>query len=375
MKYYLIFLCIISSQLILGGEEISVGLLTSSVVKRISISSKNAMKIEAGKNLFFYSNGTGSEFSCQAEGSFITLKIDGLNIGEFKELTFSCSAPETMKLKSEIPDLRSWNYTGIVKLKSQNGRLILVNKLDIDEYLTGVLRGEIGFDKPSVVYEVHAIISATYAKRFSNKHEHEGFNVCDQTHCQVFKGYFNYEPYLYSIQQTKGIYIYDSISNELAEGLFHSNCGGFTCNSEDVWLSRLNYCRSTADTFCRAGKHANWEVKIPLAEFLDKLNLDTLSVSCEDICNYNDIRVNEIRLGGNTYKTTTLRNLFKLKSAYFSWECDEHDVIISGRGFGHGVGLCQEGAIEMASQCFTAQEIIHHYYKDVEIRHNGVAIP
>ena len=87
----------------------------------------------------------------------------------------------------------------------------------------------------------------------------EGFELCDQTHCQVFKGYYDYTSYKQAIQSTKNLVVLDSLKGDLAELLFHSNCGGQTCASEDVWKSTLTYCRSIRDTFCLGSQQAIWK--------------------------------------------------------------------------------------------------------------------
>ena len=358
-----------SANYLLAGEIIHVGLFTASSIKEVEIKcASGSLILEASSSFSLETASANSVIKCLAYGREILVYINDYKIGEFSELRFISGSSGFMHLKPSKPSLNGNHYSGIVHMKAKDGKLKLINEVSVDDYLTGVLRGEIGFNKPPVVYEVHAIISRTYAKRFGDKHKSEGFHVCDQTHCQVYKGYFEYEPYKYSIELTKNIIMYDSVHQELAEGLFHSNCGGVTSNSEDVWSASLSYCRSKRDTFCLNGTHSNWTFNVNKNDFFERLQLDSNSVSCEDICYFSDSRANKLTLGKRSFETTTIRNLFKLKSSFFSWECDGDVVRIYGKGFGHGVGLCQEGAIEMAGRCFSAEEIIKYYYKDISIR-------
>ncbi|MEZ5172058.1 MAG: SpoIID/LytB domain-containing protein [Bacteroidia bacterium] len=376
MRFLSIILFLAIKITAVAGEIIKVGLFTQSVISELNVSCRTGeLKLTAGSGISFYTADTNVTYKCIASENSILVYINQSKIGEFKSVTLEVSHEATCFLKPGKPDLRGNNYTGKIILNASNNRFSIVNEVLVNEYLTGVLRGEIGFDKPPVVYEVHAIISRTYARRFGNKHAGEGFNVCDQTHCQVFKGYFNYEPYLYSIQITEDEVMVDSASGELAEGLFHSNCGGITANSEDVWSARLPYCRSRIDTFCLTGNHAVWSVEMPSKDFFKKINLSESNCECDEICFYSDKREEKIKICDKVYDAITLRNLLKLKSAYFTLECADSLVTISGRGFGHGVGLCQEGAINMAASCFSAEEIIRYYYKDIALRKNSESIP
>ena len=376
MRLFFLFLFLVHYHVLAAEELIRIGLFTASSIKEIEINCvEGNLLLETTTSLSYHTGSVQSVFKCLAVGKEIIVYLNNYEIGTYSNLIVTSSKEGFLFLKPSKPSLKGNHYAGKIYLRAEDGKLKLVNEVPMNEYLTGVLRGEIGFNKPPVVYEVHAIISRTYAKRFGNKHKKEGFNLCDQTHCQVFKGYYNYEPYKYSIDLTEGIVLFDSLNRELAEGLFHSNCGGQTSNSEDVWSSNLNYCRGRIDTFCLKGYHSRWEYSLSKGEFFERLNLDTTLFSCDDICFFSDSRSKELSIGQKTFETITLRNIFKLKSSFFSLECDGDTIYVLGKGYGHGVGLCQEGAIEMAAQCYSAEEIIKYYYNNIQLRAGDLHVP
>lgn len=367
-RCFLILYCLLS--LTLNSQEaIRVGLFRASKINSVAIYPKgNSTTIHIGVNTHFTGKSDSIPFYLIANGNYIDVFYESIKLGSAKQVAIESNPEDYLFFKPSRPDLKGNNYKGKLLITSNEGILNLINELPLNTYLNGVIRGEIGFDKDPVVYEVHAIMSRTYAYRFFNKHSHEGFNVCDQTHCQVYKGFFDYEQFTNSIEITENKVLFDSVDYSLAEGLFFANCGGITNSSEDVWSAKLSYCRSTIDSFCLEGKHANWEVIFSREKFADLINYEE-SLNCDDICYYAETRSKWISIAGHNFNTITLRNVLKLKSSFFNVECDtESDsVIISGRGFGHGVGLCQEGAIRMAELCYNADEILKFYYRGILI--------
>lgn len=363
MGRLLIFLLLILSFNVSASDVIRVGLFKASKINIIDIFlSSYDTQIVLNNEITISGESKGYPYRIVAEKNLISVYYNSLKLGTSKEVRVLCKGNQTVFFKPKQPDYPGNNYTGELIFKANAGLINSVNELPIDTYLNGVIRGEIGFDKDPVVYEVHSIMSRTYAFRFLDKHKGEGFNLCDQTHCQVFKGYFDYEQFDHSISLTSNIVLLEYDKVKLVEGLFHANCGGITSASEDVWSAKLDYCRPVVDTFCLLGKHANWEVIMEKPEFLNRLNLSEKEVECNDICYYNNDRSVYLSINGNRMKTVDLRKKLKLKSTFFNFECDDEVVKISGKGFGHGVGLCQEGAIRMAELCFSAEEILKFYY-------------
>jgi stage II sporulation protein D len=168
-------------------------------------------------------------------------------------------------------------------------------------------------------------------------------------------------------EQTKSLVIVDDNAN-LITAAFHSNCGGRTNNSENVWSRPLSYCRAVEDTFCMKMPNSNWEKRIPLQEWTRYL--ESKKIESTDSANYAYFPGEKevyYREGNTKVPLVTMRKDLKLKSTYFSAHQDGNDIVLIGQGFGHGVGLCQEGAIRMAQLGYGFEDIIHFYYTQVKI--------
>ena len=354
-------------------NKMKIGLFRTSVIKEITLEISEQSQINIQTNLTIWGSKNRPKFSIKARGNTVEVYQNDLFLGSLKQVGCSSMERFSVLMKPIQPNFKGNKYSGQLRISAQNGVLKIVNIIDEAEYLTGVLRGEVGYDKSNALYEVHAILSRTYARFYKNRHRSEGFELCDQTHCQVFKGYFEYKPYQQAILSTQNIVVLDSVKGDLAELLFHSNCGGQTCASEDVWKSMLTYCRSVRDTFCLSGQQATWQKQISLDIFCNKLNIgipiDSIAQNslCEAICSFSFSRPEVLNIGNKKFNTIELRTRLSLKSTWFDWECKGDSVYLFGRGFGHGVGMCQEGAIRMSELGYSPSQIIKHYYRNVII--------
>jgi stage II sporulation protein D len=367
--YFTVFLFEVRAQ----EREIKVGLFRASVIKEISIELNEGSQLCLQSNLNIWGTKNHPIFQLSAKDNKIEVYQNAQFLGLFKQIICQSGSGFSVNLKPIKPQLKGNKYSGKITISAENGFLKMINKIQEADYLSGVLRGEVGYDKSNSLYEVHAILSRTYARFYKDRHRSEGFELCDQTHCQVFKGFNDYKPYHQSIQATKNTVVLDSLNGELAELLFHSNCGGQTNASEDVWKTTLTYCRSVYDTFCLKSQQAIWVKQFPLDVFCTKINVslpsDSISKNslCDAICSFSRNRPNEIYIGNKKFKMTDLRTQLNVKSAWFDWECNGETVYLSGKGFGHGVGMCQEGAIRMSELGFSPSQIIKHYYRNVII--------
>jgi stage II sporulation protein D len=354
-------------------NTLKIGLFRGSIIKEISLELSEYSQVYTQANMHVWGSEKRPKFRLKAQGNSIEIFQNDIYLGSLNQVVCNSLDSFSILMKPIQPNYKGNKYSGELRISSVNGVLKIINYINEADYLTGVLRGEVGYDKSNALYEVHAILSRTYARFYKDRHRSEGFELCDQTHCQVFKGYYDYKPYQKAILTTKNLVVLDSVKGDLAELLFHSNCGGQTCASEDVWKSTLTYCRSIRDTFCLRSQQAIWQKQIPLDVFCNKLNIgmpidSTAQNSLRDaICSFSCNRLEVMNIGNKKFKTTELRTRLNLKSAWFDWECKGDSVYLFGRGFGHGVGMCQEGAIRMSELGYSPSQIIKHYYRNVII--------
>lgn len=302
----------------------------------------------------------------------ITIKSLDKNYGTFKKIRFIGTANKN-SFKIKTPNskyIRVYEDNLFVNSHPYNKQLQLINNINIDNYVAGVVESEVGRNPPPEYFKLQAIICRTYALKYIKRHEAEGFSLCDKVHCQAYNG----KPKSLLIKDaaitTNGIVIVDSDIN-LITATFYSNCGGETANSEDVWKQELYYLRAVKDTFCLHENNAVWSKKIAAAtweNYLKKHDAD------EDALNH-ECGTEYFQNGREQYyykddvkiPFVDIRQDFDLKSAQFDVIPDQEYVILKGKGFGHGVGLCQEGAMRMAKMGYTYAQILHFYYKDVHM--------
>ena len=294
----------------------------------------------------------------------ISVSINGYHYGNYTQVRLEatdtacimCMNPRGQKQRTYEGDL-------VVTL-DKTKKLQLINDVEFETYLAGVVQSEI-YGNQTDIFRVQAIISRTWALRNINKHSKDGYNFCDHVHCQAYLNRCVRPDIMLGTMQSSGETIVDS-AGHLIETPFHSNSGGQTANSEDVWRSALPYLRSVPDTFSYSMRQSNWVKVVTKNEWLNyfakthKLDISQDSIR-DSLLNFKQ-ETRKAKLFN--IPLTRIRVDFKLKSTFFSTTYDSatNNVTISGHGYGHGVGLSQEGTIRMVSLGIAYDSIIRHYY-------------
>ena len=257
----------------------------------------------------------------------------------------------------------SFNYYGHLMITSIKDVLTLVNELSLEQYLPGVIKAEVGYLNHPEFLKSMAVISRTYAVKNSYKHEGENFHLCNRTHCQVYTGRVNEYDIKRSINETQGQILVDT-GMHLIDAVYHSNSGGHTSPSKWVWDKEIAYLSGVNDSFSSNGNNYFWQAKISKEEWNSLLinkGIQSKEIYTEQLSR------KEFIDGGKKLKMVHVREHFGLRSAYFKIEENKDKMIITGRGYGHGVGLSQEGAYYMAINGYTYDDILFHYYSEVTL--------
>ncbi|MGB7054584.1 MAG: SpoIID/LytB domain-containing protein, partial [bacterium] len=265
--------------------------------------------------------------------------------------------------------------------------------VDIESYLKGVVPCEIGGvpEKQIEAAKAQAVAARTYARAHFGQYQELGFDLYATVQDQVYKG-ISCERDITNraIENTRGeVLLY---RNQPIEAKYHSTCGGRTADFSDAWSGNgPPYLRSVSCRYCMNSPHYEWKKEMTKKEFFAhlrnrfrKINLnikqDELIHSFRLKRNKRSKRVTHFVLVTNkneyTIPTYRLRTLFGqpgdpgglLKSSYVYIKTKGDKVIIEGKGFGHGVGMCQFGALEMANQGKNYRQILNHYYRGTRIR-------
>jgi len=260
-------------------------------------------------------------------------------------------------------------YTGELHCFPDLGTIVFINNCNIEKYIAGVVKAEGGSGKNIEYFKSQAVIARTYMYKYFDKHKHDKYNVCDNTHCQAFNGTSTDTILNKAAMETHGQVIIDQDS-VLIISAFHSNCGGETSSSEDVWLTSQPYLKSVIDPFCVSSRNALWERSIGLDEWVGYLEKSGFSRNSDDPSQFvftQKSRLTTYKAGTFTVPLRTIRTDFNLRSTFFSVVPEGDTIKLKGRGYGHGVGLCQEGAMAMAAKGFDYKQIIDFYYVGVLI--------
>jgi stage II sporulation protein D len=260
-------------------------------------------------------------------------------------------------------------YSGDLSCYPDLETLVLINDCDVENYIAGVVRAEGGIRKHEEYFKSQAIIARTYMYKYLDKHIHDRYNVCDNTHCQAFNGMTTDSVINSASLKTHGLVILDKDSS-LIISAFHSNCGGMTVSSADVWVAEQSYLKSVIDPYCLNSRNAVWEKKIGTSDWIDYLLKSGYSGKTNDpsvLSFYQTKRWVDYKAGSFTMPFEKIREDLNLRSSFFSVIAAKDSIQFKGKGYGHGVGLCQEGAMEMAVRGNSYQQIIDFYYFGVII--------
>jgi|688.fasta_scaffold115542_4 stage II sporulation protein D len=354
-----------------NAERILVGLHYGSDYLRatVTVASGSYDVYCSEQKLFEIRQGQSADIT--SSSGKVNIFYDGKNYTDCQKVVFSGTGSHSFKVlpAGHKPNGRIYNEDLIAY--SYNGRLQLVNKIDIEEYVSGVIEAESGKGNELEYYKVQAVISRTYALNNKTRHMAEGFELCDATHCQVYHGKPRAEPLAHvATETTRDIVIVDH-EIKLITAAFHSNCGGKTINAEEVWSKSVPYLVGRPDTFCLAMPHSSWEKTISYDKWNTYLRNKRSSIAestqPDELNLYKKQKLMYCVDSSLCIPLRTMREDLKLRSTTFIIDHKPEEVKFMGQGFGHGVGLCQEGAMRMTILDYCYEDIIHFYYRDVHL--------
>ena len=354
-------------------EVISVKILSQTKIKELLFAPERGtyMVIADGKNIA--SIDAQNALKASIINDSIELKTFEKKLGKYSFVKLiSFEDEKSFKVKSVEPDRKSRFFNDNLSISIENGLLRLINESKLDNYIAGVSEAEAGSRSTIEFYKVQAILARTYALGHIGKHQAEGFNLCDQTHCQAFFGRTSEIDILQAVIATKGKVVVDEDMN-LIDAAFHSNSGGQTVNSEDVWGRPMSYLRSIKDTFSLKMPNARWQRKMSTQDWLaylkikHKYPIEDSSARWAALHFKQDNRKANLEYYGLKVPLKNVRNDLQLKSTFFSIEALGDTIVFNGRGFGHGIGMCQEGAMRMTKLGYTYKDIVNFYYQNVHL--------
>jgi stage II sporulation protein D len=373
LKYSLcIFLVLLLADLNGMPADIRVRLFHPSLIKSVMINCGEGsysitchdfeeMSITSGDNIFIRAY----------EGNLWMRYKDGVWLQVHDVILTPLTDRSSIIFKPADPVMQDREYLGQFNVHMSNGNIEIINIIDLEKYIMGVVLAEAGPAVPDGFYKVQAIICRTYAIRNLEKHIGEGFNLCDNVHCQVYKGMHRWNENIeIAVEATEGLIITDADSVP-AITAFHSNSGGETQGAEKAWLTSVPYLKAVLDPFSIGQPNERWEMTISAQKWLDYLKKHGFTVTKKpDYKRYEfgqQHRAIYYQAGDNKLELRKIREDWNLKSTFFSVVYKDGYYILKGKGYGHGVGLSQEGAINMARKGYHYSDILNFYYYNIHI--------
>lgn len=269
-------------------------------------------------------------------------------------------------------------FRGDIQLwREPKGTLAVVNDVDIEGYLKGVLPSEVNPKWPLEMLKAQAVAARTFAifKEIENQERH--FALSNSILGQVYRGRAEEKPASNeAVEQTRGMVL--MMRNEVFPAYFHSTCGGQTTHAEYQWkIEPHPALRGVRCDFCRTSPFFRWTAEMSRSEIEKKLKKEGFSATQIDWIRPKDYdessRARAFTVGYKGKETVFNANdfrvwvgAFKIKSTLIgSVDRAGEKFIFRGKGFGHGVGICQYGARELAKLGYNYRQILEYYYPGV----------
>ena len=268
-----------------------------------------------------------------------------------------------------------------------------VASVPLDDYVATTALSEVSpLGEPDAVvarvFELQTVVARSFAVRNVGRHAADGYDLCATTHCQL------YEPDRWrtsrfapaavtAAHRTSGIVV--TYARQVADVVFHSDCGGATTAASEVWGRPVPYLRGISDVVGDA--HRTWQFDAPMERLRQALNSDTRSdvgrrltrveVTARDASG----RATSIalsgerarRLRGEEFRAIVNRTFGAraIQSTRFNVRAEGANVHFDGSGFGHGVGLCQRGAIARLRRGDPLADVVRAYFPGTSLARAG----
>lgn len=294
------------------------------------------------------------------------------------------------KSKEDKVEENQYEYKKYKTIKLLHTKTSEVEELGIDEYLYGVVSSEMPASYEIEALKAQAIVARTYTiyQSSHNSAKHENADMCDNFGCcqawitkedrfskwQPEEAESNWNKIVNAVNSTSGKII--TYEGEPINAFFHSNSGGITESSLNIWGGiDYPYLKSVETAGEEGYTQYNSEVQFTREQLLNKIKekyqdceIDYAQENCIQILEYTTSgRVKTIKFGNKQIAGTEARTILGLKSTNFTFSINGENIIFSVKGYGHGVGMSQTGADALAKAGANYEEIIKHFYTNVEI--------
>jgi stage II sporulation protein D len=263
-------------------------------------------------------------------------------------------------------------------IRQGNKTLLVVNYINVEDYLRGVLYMEVSHWWPMNTLKAQAIAARTFALYQANLNKGKDYDLESTVYSQVYGGSaFERIRTNDAVYKTTGLVL--TYNGQLFPAFYHATCAGHTEDASTLWKTDLYPLKGVACNFCRQSPHFYWKRKIPVKDIENALAIKDIQGITPKATNNSgrivllainthdktiDVSAKDFRqkLGSNLIKSTIFKINIKPDSD------GKLIAYIEGAGWGHGVGMCQWGAFGMALRNYKAEDILKYYYPGAEIQ-------
>ncbi len=253
----------------------------------------------------------------------------------------------------------------------------VVNQIELEEYVCGVLAGEISSSWPLEALKAMAVCARTFAANKIMTNFSKSYHLTSEVSDQVYRsGFWKNESFARAVTETRGEVL--TYTEDLAQVYYCASSGGYTASSASVWGRDFPYLKASADPYSTENPHDSWTLTVNSADFLRALNLSGTLKNVE-VASYdegNRVKTLKVSTANQDYfiningrsdnlKHRPLREAFgnnQLRSTFFKVWVENGKVVFTGSGWGHGVGLSQWGAKKMAEEGYAYDQILKFYF-------------
>lgn len=256
----------------------------------------------------------------------------------------------------------------------------VIEMVPFEDYVVGVLAGEMPTSFEKEALKAQAVAARTYVMKKMKDNKDKEYDVVDTVQNQVYldseqlkeKWRDKYVEKLNKVKEavieTKGEYM--TYDEKIIEAFFFSTSVGKTENSEEIFSSSKPYLRSVDSSWDEEVSPVfNDSFEFSLQEFYDKLGIKyNENLKIEVLATTSTGRIKEIKINDKKFTGGQIYSKLNLRSTFFNINKVGNNVVVSTKGYGHGVGMSQYGALAMAKKGYTYDEILKYYYQGIDIK-------
>jgi len=263
-------------------------------------------------------------------------------------------------------------------IRKDNGKLLIINNIDIDSYLYGVLYHEVSHRWPAECLKAQAITARTFALHQARQNKLQPYDLRCDIYSQVYGGRTGEKwSTTHAVDSTRGKVL--TFNGDIFPTYYHATCAGHTEDASNLWNIDIAPLKGVPCNFCGHSKHYRWVKEIPLVNLESKLResgnkighiVSIKALSVNKSGRNENIEIKDDAGVAVVLSAKDFRQIFgpnDIRSTKFDIEIKRNSLVLNGMGWGHGVGMCQWGAYGMSLRGKKYDQILKYYYPGSEI--------